>query len=100
MQVNRYLFLFLVLGFSLAYASTTGAGLPWESPLETIKASITGPVAMVISLLAIVASGVALVFGGEFSSFVKNLVYTVLVVAIIVGAANFLSMFSTSGALI
>jgi len=98
--LKKYLFVFFVLGLGFALASTSSQGLPWEDPLTTIKASITGPVAMVISLLAIVAAGFALVFGGEFSGFVKSIIYVVLVIAMIVGAANILSLFSTSGMLI
>ena len=99
-MLKRYLMLFFIFGAEFAFASTTGGGLPWESPLQTIKASITGPVAFIISLLAIVAAGVGLVFGGEFSGFVKTLIYIVLVVALIVGAVNIMNMFGASGALI
>ncbi|EFO4793577.1 conjugal transfer protein TrbC [Campylobacter coli] len=98
--MQRFLFLFLVLGLSYVMASTTGAGLPWESPLETIKASLSGPVAFVISLLAIIGAGAGLVWGGELSGFIKTLIYIVLVVAVIIGANSFIGMFSGSGALI
>ncbi|CDF65902.1 IncP-type conjugative transfer protein TrbC [Campylobacter fetus subsp. venerealis str. 84-112] len=74
--------------------------MPWESPLETIKASITGPVAFTISILAIVACGIGLVWGGEMTTFVKTLVYIVLVIALVVGATNIMAMFNTTGALI
>ncbi|KAA3682677.1 TrbC/VirB2 family protein (plasmid) [Campylobacter fetus] len=98
--MKRYLMLFFIFGAVFAFASTTGGGLPWEGPLQTVKASITGPVAFIISLLAIVAAGVGLVFGGEFSGFIKTLLYIVLVVALIVGAVNFMSIFGISGGLI
>ncbi|WP_144600714.1 TrbC/VirB2 family protein [Campylobacter coli] len=98
--MQKFLFLFLVLGLEYALASTTGAGLPWESPLETIKASISGPVAFVVSILAIIGAGVGLIWGNEFSGFIKTLFYLVLVIALIVGANSFISLFSTSGALI
>lgn len=97
--MNKYILLFLIFGV-VAFASTTGAGLPWESPLETIKASITGPVAFTISILAIVACGIGLVWGGEMTTFVKTLVYIVLVIALVVGATNIMAMFNTTGALI
>lgn len=98
--MNRFLILLCILGITVAFASTTGAGLPWESPLDTIKASITGPVAFVISLLAIIGAGAGLVFGGEISGFLKTLIYIVLVIALIIGATNLMSMFSSSGAII
>lgn len=40
--MKKFLLLFLILGLGYALASTTGAGLPWESPLQTIKQSISG----------------------------------------------------------
>ncbi|WP_258058345.1 TrbC/VirB2 family protein [Campylobacter fetus] len=98
-QMNKYIFLFLLFG-TVAFAATTGAGLPWEGPLQTIKASITGPVAFTLSILAIVACGIGLVWGGEMTTFVKTLVYIVLVIALVVGATNVMGIFQTTGALI
>ncbi|OCR84615.1 conjugal transfer protein TrbC, partial [Campylobacter fetus subsp. testudinum] len=85
--MNKFILLFLIFG-AVAFAATTGAGLPWEGPLDTIKASITGPVAFTISILAIVGCGIGLVWGGEMSGFIKTLVYIVLVIALVVGATN------------
>ncbi len=98
--MKKYLLLFLILGVGIALASTTGAGMPWESPLQDIKSSITGPVAMVISILAIIGAGAGLVFGGEISGFIKTVIYIVLVIALIVGAVNVMDIFDTSGKLI
>ncbi|WP_162165540.1 TrbC/VirB2 family protein [Campylobacter fetus] len=97
--MNKYILLFLLFG-GIAFAATTGSGLPWESPLEMIKASITGPVAFTIAILAIVGCGIGLVWGGEMTGFIKTLVYIVLVIALIVGATNFMAIFNTTGALI
>ena len=30
---------------AVSYASTSTSGLPWETPLQTVKQSLTGPVA-------------------------------------------------------
>ncbi|WP_072216529.1 TrbC/VirB2 family protein [Campylobacter coli] len=98
--MKKFLILFLAFGLEYAFASTTGAGLPWEGPLEQIKASITGPVAFTISILAVIGAGVGLIWGNEFSGFIKTLFYLVLVIALIISAHNFISLFSTSGALI
>ena len=43
------------------YAAETG--LPWEGPLEKIVASLTGPVAKVVGVVAIVLAGFGLAFG-------------------------------------
>ena len=98
--MKKFLILFLIAGVGVAWASTTGGGLPWESPLQIIKASITGPVAFVMSILAIIGAGAGLIWGGEFSGFIKTLFYIVLVIALVVGATNLINIFNTSGALI
>lgn len=72
-------------------ASTSQSGLPWESPLAKLKDSITGPVAIAISLIAISVSGAMLIFGGEINEFGRRMIMVVLVVAVIVFAAQVLS---------
>jgi type IV secretion system protein VirB2 len=44
-----------------AYAAETG--LPWEGPLEKILASLTGPVAKAVGVVAIVLAGFGVAFG-------------------------------------
>jgi type IV secretion system protein VirB2 len=89
--------IFIVYFLSLAgiaYASSApGAGaLPWESALSKVMESITGPVAIGISLVAIVAAGAGLIFGGDMQGFMRTACYICLVVAVLVGAANLLSI--------
>jgi len=82
-----------------AFASTS-AGMPWESALQTLQRSITGPVAMAISLIAIIAAGAALIFGGDMTGFMRTTVYIVLVLGIIVSASGLLgSLYTTSAVL-
>src|SRR5512146_3030131 len=68
-----------------AHAATAGGTLPWDGPLTTLRNDITGPVAFTISLLAMVACGAALVFGGEINEFVRRIIMLVLFVALITG---------------
>jgi type IV secretion system protein VirB2 len=84
-----------------AFASpTAGPGLAWEEPLKKLQESITGPVAMAISLIAIIAAGAALIFGGDMTGFMRTTVYIVLVLGIIVSASGLLSsLFGTSATL-
>lgn len=63
-------------------------GLPWEGPLCKVQASLTGPVAMTISICAIFAAGAALVFGEEMSGFVKRLLAIVVAVAFLISGAG------------
>src|ERR1700728_4455554 len=76
---------------SLAHAASAGGSLPWDTPLTTLRTDITGPVAFTISLLAMVACGAALVFGGEINEFIRRLVMIVLVAAFLVGVHNLAS---------
>jgi type IV secretion system protein VirB2 len=86
---------------AFALASTSTTGLPWETPLETVKQSLTGPVAAGISVVGIAAGGMALVFGGELSEFAKRACYAVIATGAIVGAGTLMTtLFSSSSAVI
>lgn len=90
--------LLLVVGVELSASST---GLPWEGPLTKIVNSVTGPIAFGISVIAVVAAGAMLIFGGEISGFLKAIIIIALVVSLIVLAVNVMSsVFGVSSALI
>jgi type IV secretory pathway VirB2 component (pilin) len=97
-------YLFIILGLALfalvphASASTGGGGLPWESPLNTLTQSMTGPVPYAISLMGIVCAGTMIIFGGEMAYFVRGLLVLVLTIAMIIAAKNFLSGLGLVGA--
>ena len=81
-------------------ASGAGGGLPYEDWLTRIRQSITGPVAFGISVIAIVAAGAMLIFGGDMNGFMKTLVFIVLVLAFVIAAQNTLSAITGTGAVI
>jgi type IV secretory pathway VirB2 component (pilin) len=85
---------------NLAHAANAGGSLPWDTPLTTLRNDITGPVAFTISLLAMVACGAALVFGGEVNEFIRRLIMLVLVAAFLVGVTNLASALGISGAIV
>ncbi len=86
---------------SLAHAASTGGtGLQWETPLQKIRDSVTGPVAYAISLLGIVVTGAVLVFGGEINEFVRRIIMLVMVVSLMVFAADILNTLFNKGAVI
>src|ERR1700743_1866716 len=37
--------------------TTTGGSMPWEAPLQTLEASLSGPVAKAVGIIAIVITG-------------------------------------------
>ena len=79
-------------------AGTAGGGLPYESALTRLRASITGPVAFTLSLIGIVGAAGALIFGGELTGFLRMMVFLVLLIAILVGAQNVLTTLFAAGA--
>jgi type IV secretion system protein VirB2 len=77
-----------------------GGGLAWEGPMAMIVSSITGPVAMGVSLLGVVGTGATLIWGGEINEFIRRIVMVVLVIALIVAAASILATLFGVGAVI
>jgi type IV secretion system protein TrbC len=82
-----------------AFAGTGTGGLPWEGPLATVAKSLTGPVALSISIIALMVAGGTLVFGGELSEFARRACIVVLAISFLVAGASFLSiLFGVSAA--
>ena len=106
MKKTKWLFLsillFLALSPSLALAAGTGGGggaLPWETPLQNVQQSLTGPVAKGIALVAIVgALGTLLFLHAEMNQFTRVIVFIVMGIGTLVGANAFLSGSGAQGA--
>ncbi|MVA56830.1 conjugal transfer pilin TrbC [Agrobacterium vitis] len=81
-----------------ALASSGRGSLPWESPLEQIQQSITGPVAGFIALAAVAIAGAMLIFGGELNDFARRLCYVALVGGVLLGATQIVALFGATGA--
>ena len=80
-----------------AIAHASGSGLPWESPLQKILDSISGPVAKVVGVLAIVLTGLGLAFG-EGGGLMRKALGIVFGLSIAFSASSFgLSFFGFSG---
>lgn len=64
MKKLHQLYVTLIITFFVmpsVYAAATG--LPWESPLQKILDSISGPVAKILGVLAIIIAGFGIAFG-------------------------------------
>lgn len=66
-----------------AYAQT----MPWESPLRQLLASLQGPTAQIIIILAIIIAGLAFAIG-EAGSFFRRCSAAVFGGAIAIGASS------------
>jgi type IV secretion system protein VirB2 len=65
--------------------------LPWEGPLNTLQASLTGNVAKAIGVIALAVTGGMLAFGGELGDFTKRILMVVLALSVMLLANTFIS---------
>ncbi len=78
-------------------AQAAGSSMPWEGPLESILESIQGPVARIVAVIIIIATGLTLAFGDTSGGF-RKLIQIVFGLTIAFAASSFfLSFFSFSG---
>jgi type IV secretory pathway VirB2 component (pilin) len=83
-----------------AHAAGAGGITEWETPLQKVMQSITGPVAFSISAIGVVVAGAMLIWGGEINEFGRRIIMLVLVIAVIVTAVNLLSTLFGVGAVV
>jgi type IV secretion system protein TrbC len=78
-------------------ARGAGSNMPWEAPLQSILASVQGPVARIIAVIIIIVTGLTLAFGDTSGGF-RRLVQIVFGLSIAFAASSFfLSFFSFAG---
>lgn len=84
-----------------AFASAgSGGGLPYEDWLNSLRNSVTGPVAFTVSIVALVGAGASLIFQpGEMNTFLRTFIYFICVVSFVIAANNIMSGFFGHGAL-
>lgn len=97
-ETNGFLCLGIFLGLfflatSPAFAGGIGAGLPYEGYLQRLTDSLSGPVAFALAVIALVVAGGMLIFGGDFSTFTRSLLYVVLVCSLLLGAKQIVTTF-------
>ena len=91
------LMLAALLLFLTGTAQAAGSSMPWEGPLQSILESIQGPVARIVAVIIIIATGLALAFGDTSGGF-RKLIQIVFGLSIAFAASSFfLSFFSFSG---
>ncbi len=86
----------LLLAMALP-AHAAGSNMPWEAPLQSVLESIQGPVARIIAVIVIIATGLALAFGDTSGGF-RKLIQIVFGLSIAFAASSFfLTFFSFTG---
>lgn len=95
--VVQGLLLAVSLMLAAGAAQAAGSSMPWEGPLQSILESIQGPVARIVAVIIIIATGLALAFGDTSGGF-RKLIQIVFGLSIAFAASSFfLSFFSFSG---
>ena len=86
-----------VMLLTAAPAHASGSSMPWEQPLQKILESIEGPVAKIVAVIIIIATGLSLAFGDTSGGF-RKLIQIVFGLSIAFAASSFfLSFFSFGG---
>jgi len=80
-----------------APAWAAGSNMPWEVPLQAILDSVQGPVARIVAVIIIIATGLTLAFGDTHGGF-RRLVQIVFGLSIAFAASSFfLAFFGFTG---
>lgn len=82
-----------------AYASTGGAAMPWDTPLQNLLNNLTGPTARALVIIAIVACGLLWAFTRNEEG-LKKLGQVAFGGAIAMGAVAMLASLGFTGALL
>ena len=86
---------FAVCVAPLAHAA--GAGMPWETPLNNFLTSLTGPVAKIVGVAAVVITGLGIAFS-EGGSGMRRIVTVAFGLTIAFSASTFfLPLFGYAG---
>ncbi|RKL21520.1 hypothetical protein BFJ72_g14831 [Fusarium proliferatum] len=87
------LLLAALLLFLAGTAQAAGSSMPWEGPLQSILESIQGPVARIVAVIIIIATGLALAFGDTSGGF-RKLIQIVFGLSIAFAASSFFLSFA------
>jgi type IV secretion system protein VirB2 len=98
-RAGPLLFVAALLLAGPALASTSSTSMPWETPLQTVQDSLSGPVAKAVGIIAIVITGLGFAFA-EGGSAMRKGIGIVFGLAIAFTATTFITTFFsvTSGA--
>ncbi len=90
--------LLFIVAHPVLASNTSGGGLPSDDWFTKLRQSVTGPWAFTISIVGIVGAGATLIFGGDLNSFLRTIIFLILVLSFIITAQNTLSAITGQGA--
>ena len=91
----------LVLIPGAAEAAQGGGGsMPYSSWLQTFRASVSGEIAQIISLVVVVGGVAGWILAGQLEGLLQVLLRCGVGIAIIVGAAAFITSIGSAGAVL
>ena len=82
----------LILASPALAGTTGGTAMPWETPLQTVEASLSGPVAKAVGIIAIVVTGLGFAFA-EGGSAMRKGIGIVFGLAVAFTATTFVTSF-------
>jgi len=96
--------LFLLFHTQVAYAAgaivvTTGP-MPWERALSGLAHSMTGPVALALSLIMVVVGVGVLMFGGDLAGWARWVAFACLAAGTLGGAGTMVQTLGVTGTVI
>jgi type IV secretion system protein VirB2 len=94
LQTLKATFVALAVSSCAMPAFAAGSNMPWEAPLQSILESIQGPVARIIAVIIIIATGLTLAFGDTSGGF-RKLMQIVFGLSIAFAASSFFLTFFT-----
>jgi type IV secretion system protein TrbC len=100
-KVNRIILMSMLALPGRVWAASSGPTLPFEGPLRMLANALGGPVALSIAIIALMATGAVLVFGGELNEFARRACLLVLAISFLVSGSAFMTtLFGVTGALV
>ena len=88
-EANRRTVLTLAFVVALSSVNTFAAGSPWETAVEKLKETMSGPIAKGLSIVAVVVGGLMFAFGEGGSK--RALAGVIFGTGMAVGAVSFLT---------